>query len=144
MLILVFINFRENEVEKQGIPYLKALIIGILNPEDQERGNIIGLPRSLFVKNVLFRRRGRDKLLMLPRPCPSGFSLNLMKTKISILGVPQQSSVSVCLNDTKVKCLIPCIHMQKEEGIHLFMFSDILYFNTISTVWTVNSFFQFL
>ena len=58
-------------VEKQAIHHLKALIVGILNPEDWGRGFVIDLPRSLFVKNVLFRRRGRDKLLMLPRPSPS-------------------------------------------------------------------------
>ena len=41
-------------VEKQTIPHLKALIVGILNPEDWGRGFVIGLPRPLFVKNVLF------------------------------------------------------------------------------------------
>ena len=60
-------------VEKQTIPFLKVLIVDILDPEDWGRGFVIGLPSPLFVKNVLFRRRGRGKLLMLPRPCPSGF-----------------------------------------------------------------------
>ena len=66
-------------VEKQAIPQLKALIIGILNPEDWGRGFVIGLPRPLFVKNSLFRRRGRGKLLILPRPCPSGLLLSTIK-----------------------------------------------------------------
>ena len=66
-------------VEKQTIPHLKALIVGILNPEDWGRGSVIGLPRPLFVKNVLFRRRGRGKLLIMPRPCPSGILLSTIR-----------------------------------------------------------------
>ena len=66
-------------VEKQTIPHLKALIVGILNPEDLGRGFVIGLPRPLFVKNVLFRRRGHGKLLMLPRPFPSGFIMSTIR-----------------------------------------------------------------
>ena len=38
-------------VEKEAIPHLKALIVGILNPEDWGRGYIIGLLCPLFVKN---------------------------------------------------------------------------------------------
>ena len=66
MLILVSIKSMWREpriVEKQAIPFLKALIVGILNPEDWGRGFVIGLPRPLFVKNLPFRRRGRGKLL---------------------------------------------------------------------------------
>ena len=37
-------------VEKQTIPHLKALIVGILNPEDWGRGFVIDLQRPLFVK----------------------------------------------------------------------------------------------
>ena len=66
-------------VEKQVMPHLKALIVGILNSEDFGRGPVIGLPSPLFVKNVLFRRRGRGKLLMLPRPCPSGFQMSTIR-----------------------------------------------------------------
>ena len=66
-------------VEEQAIYHLKALIVGILNPEDFGRGFIIKLPCPLFVKNVLFRRRGCGKLLMLPRPCPSGFIMSTIR-----------------------------------------------------------------
>ena len=66
-------------VEKQTIPHLKDLIVDILHPEDWGRGSVIGLPRPLFVKNVLFRKRGRGKLLMLPRPCPSGFIMSTIR-----------------------------------------------------------------
>ena len=37
-------------VEKQTIPHLKALIGGILNPEDWGLGIIISLPQPHFVK----------------------------------------------------------------------------------------------
>ena len=66
-------------VEKQAIPHLKALILGNLNSEDWGRGFVAGLPRPLLVKNVRFRRRGRGKLLMLPRPCPSGLLLSTIR-----------------------------------------------------------------
>ena len=65
--------------EKQAIPHLKAMIVGILNPEDWGRGIIIGLPRPLFVKNSLFRKRGHGKLLMLSRPCPSEMLLSTIR-----------------------------------------------------------------
>ena len=55
------------------------LIVGSLNYEDWGRGIIFGLPRPLFVKNSLFRRRGRGKLLMLPHSCPSGFLLSTIR-----------------------------------------------------------------
>ena len=66
-------------VEKRAMPFLKALIVGILNPEDWGRGIIVGLPRPLFGKNSLFRRRERGKLLMLPHPCPSGFIMSTIR-----------------------------------------------------------------
>jgi len=37
---------------------LKSLIIDILNSEDWGHGITIGLPRSLYMKNSLFRRTG--------------------------------------------------------------------------------------
>ena len=55
------------------------MIVDISNPEDWGRGIIIGLPYPLFVKNSLFRRRGRGKLLMLPRPCPSRLLLSTIR-----------------------------------------------------------------
>ena len=66
-------------VEKQAIYHLKALIVDILNPEDWGRGVIISLPQPLFVKISLFRRRGRGKLLKLPRLCPSGLLLSTIR-----------------------------------------------------------------
>ena len=45
-------------VQKQMIPHLKGLVMGILIPEGEGRGVIRGLPRPLFVKSVLFRKKG--------------------------------------------------------------------------------------
>ena len=67
---------RTKNSRKKIIYHLKALIVDNLNPEDWGRGLVIGLPCPLFVKNVLFRRRERGKLLIMPRPCPSGLLLS--------------------------------------------------------------------
>ena len=66
-------------LEKQAIPNLKALIVAILNPEDWGHGFVIDLPSPLFMKNVLFTRRGHGKLLMLPHSCPSGFIMSTIR-----------------------------------------------------------------
>ena len=57
-------------LRKQMIPHLKGLVMDILIPEGEGRGVIWDLPRPLFVKSVLFRKKGRGNLLRLPRPCP--------------------------------------------------------------------------
>jgi len=44
-------------VQKQMIPHLKALLLDIKIPEEEGRGLIRGLPRLLFVKSVLFRKK---------------------------------------------------------------------------------------
>ena len=67
-------------VKKQMIPHLNALIMYIKIPDKEGRGVIRGLPRPPFVKSVLFRKKGRGKSLMLPRPCPSR---NLLSTTIA-------------------------------------------------------------
>ena len=66
-------------VEKQTMPTLKAQIVGILNPEDQGRCSVIGVPSPLFVKNVLFRISGHGKLLIMPRLCPLGILLSTIR-----------------------------------------------------------------
>ena len=58
------------KVKKQMIPHLNALIMDIKIPGKNGRGVIRGLPCPLFVKSVLFRKKGRGKSLMLPHPCP--------------------------------------------------------------------------
>ena len=63
-------------VQKQMIPHLKALMMDIIILEEEGRGIIRGLPRPLFVKSVLFRKKGLGKSLMLPRPCPSRILLS--------------------------------------------------------------------
>ena len=63
-------------VQEQMIPHWKALILDILILEEEGRGIVRGLPRPLFVKSVLFRKKGCGNLLRLPRPCPSRISLS--------------------------------------------------------------------
>ena len=59
-------------------------------PDKEGRGVIRGLPRPPFVKSVLFRKKGRGKSLMLPRPCPSRIllSINIAKNEILWVFVP--------------------------------------------------------
>ena len=71
-----FIDSEPRVTEKQTIPHLEALRVHVKIPEDQGRGCFRGLPRPLFVKSVLFRKKGRGKSLMLPRPCPSRILLS--------------------------------------------------------------------
>ena len=55
--------------EKLIIPHFKGLIMDVQILEGQGRGIIRGLPRPLFVKSVLFRKKGLGNLKRLPRPC---------------------------------------------------------------------------
>ena len=70
------IKWEPMKIKKQMIPHLNALIMDIKIPDKEGRGVIRGLPRPLFVKSVLFRKKGRGKSLMLPRPCPSRILLS--------------------------------------------------------------------
>ena len=63
------------------IPHLNALIMDIQILDKEGRGVIRGLPRPLFVKSVLFRKKGCGKPLRLPRPCPPR---NLLSTTRAI------------------------------------------------------------
>ena len=54
-------------VQKQMITHLKALILDVKIPEEEGCGVNRG---PLFVKSVLFRKKGCGILLRLPRPCP--------------------------------------------------------------------------
>ena len=66
------INQKLYVVQKQMIYYLKPLIVGLWIPGGQGRGRLICSPLPLFVKSVLFRRKGRGNCLSLPRPCSPG------------------------------------------------------------------------
>ena len=75
-------------VQKQMIPHLKALITDIYILEEEGCGIIRGLPRPLFVKSVLFRKKGRGNLLRLPRPCPPRILLSTTRAfKLGIVGL---------------------------------------------------------
>ena len=66
-------------VQKQKISHLKALMMEISILKEEGRGIIRGLPRQLFVKSVLFRKKGRGNLLRLPCPCPPRILLSTTK-----------------------------------------------------------------
>ena len=51
---------------------------GHINSKRKMDGIIRGLPRPLFVKSVLFKKKGRGNLLRLPRPCPPGILLSII------------------------------------------------------------------
>ena len=55
---------------------LPALNLDNINLEGQRHSFIRDESSSLFVKNVLFRKKGRSKSLTLPRPCPSTILLS--------------------------------------------------------------------
>ena len=74
-------------VRKQMIPHLNALIMDIKILDKEGRGVFRGLPCPLFVKSVLFRKKGRGKSLMLPRLCPSTSLLSITIAKNDVLRV---------------------------------------------------------
>ena len=57
-------------VEKKIILHFIGLIMDIRILEEQGHGIIRGLLRPLFVKSVLFRKKGRGNLLRLLCLCP--------------------------------------------------------------------------
>ena len=63
-------------LQKPKIYYLKALNVGKMNLEGHIHSTIRDSSGALFVKSVLFRKKGRGKSLMLPGPCPSRILLS--------------------------------------------------------------------
>ena len=55
-------------VQRHSIPHLKPLIVDIINPEGQGRGNIRSLPRPLLLKSEFFTKSGRGR--PITKPCP--------------------------------------------------------------------------
>ena len=62
-------------VQRHAIPHLKPLIMDIINPEGQGRGNIRSLPRPLLLKSAFFTKSGRGRPMIMPRPQSSGFKM---------------------------------------------------------------------
>ena len=62
-------------VQKHLIPHFKPLIVDIINPEEQGRGNISSLPRPLLQKSTLFTKSGRGRPITKPCPQSSGFKM---------------------------------------------------------------------
>ena len=61
--------------QRHSIPHFKPLIVDIINPEGQGRGNIRSLPRPLFLKSDFFTKSGRGRPIIIPRPQSSGFKM---------------------------------------------------------------------
>ena len=62
-------------VQRHLIPHFKPLIVDIINPEGQGRGNIRSLPRPLLLKSEFFTKSGRGRPIIMPRPQSSGFKM---------------------------------------------------------------------
>ena len=66
-------------VQRLSIPDIKPLIVDILNPEGQGRGNIRSLPRPLLLKSTFFTKSGRGRSITKPRPPSSGFKMRTIR-----------------------------------------------------------------
>ena len=60
-------------VQRHSIPHFKPLIVDIINPEGQGRGNIRSLPCPLLLKSTFFTKNGRGRPITEPRPQSSEF-----------------------------------------------------------------------
>ena len=61
--------------QRHLIPHFKPLIVDMINPEGQGRGNIRSLPRPLLLKSTFFTKSGRGRPIIMPRPQSSGFEM---------------------------------------------------------------------
>ena len=68
-------------LQRPKIYHLKALNVDKINLEGQSNSTIRDSSGSLFVKSVLFRKKGHGKSLTLPGPCPSKFLLSTTLAK---------------------------------------------------------------
>ena len=66
-------------VQRHLIPHFKPLIVDIINPEGQGRGNIRSLPRPLLLKSEYFTKSGHGRPIIMPRPQSSGFKLSTIR-----------------------------------------------------------------
>ena len=66
-------------VQRHSIPHFKPLIVDIINPEGQGRGNIRSLPRPLLLKSEFFTKSGRGRPIIMPRPQSSGFKMPIIR-----------------------------------------------------------------
>ena len=61
--------------QRHSMPRSKPLIVDIINPEGQGRGNIRSLPRPLLLKSEFFTKSGRGRPIIMPCPHSSGFKM---------------------------------------------------------------------
>ena len=72
-------------LQRPKIHHLKALNVDKIILEGQSHSTIRDSSGALFVKSVLFRKKGRGKSLRLPRPCPSRILLSTTLAKNEVL-----------------------------------------------------------
>ena len=68
-------------LQRPKLYYLKALNVDKIILEGESHSTIRESTGALFVKSVLFRKKGRDKSLRLPRPCHSRTLLSTILDK---------------------------------------------------------------
>ena len=73
-------------VQRHLIPHFKPLIVDIINPEGQGRGNIRSLPRPLLLKSTFFTKSGLGRPITKPRPQSSGFKMPIIRTSKKGIG----------------------------------------------------------
>ena len=61
--------------QRHSIPHFKPLVVNIINPEGQGRGNIRSLPCPLLLKSEFFTKSGRGRPIIMPCPKSSGFKM---------------------------------------------------------------------
>ena len=66
-------------LQRPNIYHLKALNVDNIILEGQSCSYIRDMAISLFVKSVLFGKKGMASPSMLPRPCPSKILLSITK-----------------------------------------------------------------
>ena len=62
-------------VQRHSIPHFKPLIVDIINPEGQGRGNIRSFPCPLLLKRTFFTKSGCGWQITKPRPQSLGFKM---------------------------------------------------------------------
>ena len=72
-------------LQRPTIPHFEGLNVDNINLEGQKPSLIWDRTGLMFVKSILFRKKGRGKSLKLPRPCPSRFILSITIAKNEVL-----------------------------------------------------------
>ena len=66
-------------VQRHSIPHFQPMIVDIINPEGQGRGNIRSLSRILLLKSTFFTKSGRGRPITKPRSQYSEFKMPIIR-----------------------------------------------------------------